>query len=132
LLYCNKPSQQRNAEHSRGGSDPSLTIAGMPKERNMTEALAQKTIETKVGYLPAPKPFHHRYSSDTLMEAIREQAMAHFGVENHTDRNVHEFFLEFEGQRITNYGQTLEAVIGGKHHEKADFELVEQVTNGAR
>jgi hypothetical protein len=96
----------------------------------MTEALAQKTIETKVGYLPAPKPFHHRYPPDTTMEVIRVAAMAHFGVENHTDRDTHEFFLDFEGKRITDYGQTLEAVIGGKHHEKADFELVEQVTAG--
>jgi hypothetical protein len=98
----------------------------------MTEALAQKTIETKVGYLPAPKPFHHRYAPHALMEEIRVTAMAHFGVENHTDRDTHEFFLDFEGQRITDYGQTLEAVIGSKHHEKADFELVEQVTAGAR
>lgn len=105
--------------------------AGTLKEHDVTEALAQKTIETKVGYLPAPKPYEHRYPPDTLMEVIRAAAMAHFGVENYTDRNTHEFFLEFEGRRITDYSQTLEAVIGGKHHEKADFELVEQVTAGA-
>jgi hypothetical protein len=98
----------------------------------VTEALAQKTIETKVGYLPAPKQFHDRFPPSTPMETIRVAAMGHFGVENHTDRDTHEFFLDFEGQRITDYGQPLEAVIGGKHHEKADFELVEQVTAGAR
>jgi hypothetical protein len=104
----------------------------MQKEHAVPETLAEKTIETKVGYLPAPKPYDHRYPLDTLMEAIRAGAMAHFGVENYTDRNTHEFFLEFEGQRITDYSQTLEAVVGGRHHEKADFELVEQVTAGAR
>jgi hypothetical protein len=98
----------------------------------MTDAVAEKTIETKVGYLPAPKPYDHRYPPDTPMDVIRTGAMTHFGVENHTDRDTHEFFLDFAGRRITDYSQTLEAVIGGKHHEKADFELVEQVTAGGQ
>jgi hypothetical protein len=98
----------------------------------MTEALKQRTIETTVGYLPAAKPFHERYPPDTEMEVIRVDAMAFFQVKNYEDRDKHEFFLEFEGVRITDYTQTLAALLRGEHHEKAHFELVEQVTAGGR
>ena len=58
--------------------------------------------------------------------------MRHFGVENHTDRDVHEFFLEFEERRIENYGETLEHLLeADEDRDKvARFELVEQVTAG--
>jgi hypothetical protein len=96
----------------------------------MTQAVHKKTIETITGYLPAPKPFHERYPPETQLEQVRANAMSHFGVENHVDRDTHEFFLEFEGRRIQDYSQTLAGLLGEEEHETAHFELVEQVTAG--
>ena len=55
--------------------------------------------------------------------------MAFFGVSDHRDRDVHEFFLTHEGVRITNLSQTLEQLVADKHDAK--FDLVEQITPGA-
>jgi hypothetical protein len=63
------------------------------------------------------------------MSTVRTEAMAHFNVENYTDRDQHEFFLELEGGRITDYSVTLESLLGEKP-KKAEFDLVEQVTAG--
>lgn len=89
----------------------------------------EKTFKVTVGYLPATTPFEKRYDSDTQMSIVRTESMAHFGVQNHTDRDTHEFFLELDGDRITDYSVTLEGLLG-KKPKKAEFDLVEQVTAG--
>lgn len=89
----------------------------------------EKTVKVTVSYLPAPEAFEKRYEPDTLMSTVRTEAMAHFGVQNYTDRDQHEFFLELDGGRITDYSVTLAGLLGEKP-KKAEFDLVEQVTAG--
>lgn len=89
-----------------------------------------KTVKVEVSYLPAPKAFEERYSEETALSVVRTESMAFFGVENYTDRDQHEFFLEHDGTRITDYSVTLEALLGKAR--KGEFDLVEQVTAGGR
>jgi hypothetical protein len=56
-------------------------------------------------------------------------AMTFFGVSDHRDRDTHQFFLEFNGQRLTDLNQTLELLLG-PHRKGAHFNLVEQITPG--
>jgi hypothetical protein len=88
-----------------------------------------KTVKVVVAYLPAAETFSKRYEEDTLMSMVRTEVMAHFGVQDHTDRDQHEFFLELDGVRITDYSVTLGSLLGNEP-KKADFGLVEQVTAG--
>jgi hypothetical protein len=92
--------------------------------------IAQEFVKVTVAYLPAPKPFHHSYEDETTIGTIRTESMAFFGVSNHKDRDTHEFFLEFEGRRLSDLGETLEKLLG-PHRREAHFNLVEQVTQGA-
>jgi len=88
-------------------------------------------VKTEVGYLPATQDFRQEYDDETQLSTVRAQAMTFFGVSDHKDRDVHEFFLEFEGQRVTNLNQTLEQLMG-RDRPHAKFNLVEQITPGAR
>lgn len=90
-----------------------------------------KTVKVEVNYLPAPRTFEKRYSDETALSVVRTESMAFFEVENYTDRDQHEFFLELDGTRITDYSVTLEVLLG-KKARKGEFDLVEQVTAGGR
>jgi hypothetical protein len=89
-----------------------------------------EAVEVTVSYLPSPNRFHRKYADETTVGTIRTDAMAFFGVTDHKDRDTHEFFLEFEGRRLTNLGETLKQLLGPRRRE-AHFNLVEQVTQGA-
>lgn len=89
----------------------------------------EKTVKVTVFYLPAPEAFEERYEPDALMSTVRTDAMVHFGVQNYTDRDQHEFFLELDGGRITDYSVTLGSLLGDKP-KNVEFDLVEQVTAG--
>jgi len=88
-------------------------------------------VEVTVEYLPAAKPFHHSFAESTTLGTVRTDAMQYFGVSDHQDRDTHQFFLEFKGQRLTNPAQTLEQLLG-PHRKEAHFNLVEQITAGGR
>jgi hypothetical protein len=90
---------------------------------------SKTTVETTVDYLPATQPFHKPYPQATTLQVVRTEAMQHFGVSDHTDRDRHEFHLEFEGQRV-DYSRTLAQLLG-EHRKGVHLDLVEQVTAGA-
>jgi hypothetical protein len=85
-------------------------------------------VHTKVEYLPAAQPYQHSYLGATQLATVRTDSMAFFGVSDHKDRDVHEFFLTFDGSRITDLSKTLEQLPGDKHEVR--FDLVEQITPG--
>lgn len=86
-------------------------------------------VEVTVEYLPASRPFHKEYPDSTTVGTVRTEAMAFFGVSDHRDRDTHQFFLEFNGRRLTNTAETLEQLLG-PHRKAAHFNLVEQITPG--
>jgi hypothetical protein len=86
--------------------------------------------QVTVDYLPASQPFHHSYDGNTTLSTVRTDAMAFFHVTDHRDRDTHQFFLEFKGQRLTNLSETLTQLLG-PHAHGAKFNLVEQITPGA-
>lgn len=92
-------------------------------------ALDREVIEVKVDYLPSPAPFVRKYGDETVIETVRTDAMTFFGVKDFQDRNIHKFFLEFEGHIIENTSQTLEQLLG-PHRRSAHFNLIERVTQG--
>jgi hypothetical protein len=83
-----------------------------------------------VDYLPASQPFHHSYDGSATISTVRTDAMAFFRVSDHKDRDTHQFFLEFQGRRLTNMAETLDQLLG-PHRRGAKFNLVEQITPGA-
>ena len=83
-----------------------------------------------VDYLPASQPFHHSYEGSATVGTVRTDAMAFFRVSDHKDRDTHQFFLEFQGRRLTNMAETLDQLLG-PHRRGAKFNLVEQITPGA-
>jgi hypothetical protein len=105
---------QGNADALRAGGHP---------------AVDREVIEVKVDYLPAPAPFVRKYSDEIVVETIRTDAMTYFGVKDFQDRNIHKFFLEFEGRVLENTSQTLEQLLG-PHRRSAHFNLIERVTQG--
>jgi hypothetical protein len=92
-------------------------------------AVDREVIEAKVDYLPAPAPFVRKYGDETVVETVRTDAMTFFGVKDFQDRNIHKFFLEFEGHILENTSQTLEQLLG-PHRRSAHFNLIERVTQG--
>jgi hypothetical protein len=86
-------------------------------------------VEVTVEYLPAAKPFRCTYDGAVTVGTVRSDAMTFFGVSDHRDRDTHQFFLEFNGQRLTNMNQTLDQLLG-PHRKGAHFNLVEQITAG--
>ena len=91
--------------------------------------VGEKVVAITVSYLPAPSPFHRKYEDKATVGIVRTDAMDFFGVRDHKDRDTHEFFLEFEGRRLTNLTETLEQLLGPRRRE-AHFNLIEQVTQG--
>jgi hypothetical protein len=82
-----------------------------------------------VNYLPATKAFHQAYSGATTLTIVRTDAMAFFGVRDRQERDKYEYFLEFQGSRVTNTSQTLDQLLG-LHRQGAEFNLIEQITPG--
>lgn len=88
-------------------------------------------VEVTVEYLPAAKPYHKAFVGAATVGTVRTDAMAFFDVSDHKDRDTHQFFLEFNGQRLTNMDQTLEQLLG-PDRKGAHFNLIEQITPGGR
>lgn len=86
-------------------------------------------VKVSVDYLPAAGPFKQDFEETTTLEAVRTEAMAHFGVRDRQERDTYHYWLHFEGQRISDTNQTLAQLLGKKRHGK--FDLVEQITPGA-
>jgi hypothetical protein len=99
----------------------------MESQANLSQVVAG--VEVTVEYLPAAKPFHKEYPESTTIGTVRTDAMAFFGVSDHRDRDTHQFFLEFNGTRLTDMTQTLAQLLG-PHRKGAHFNLVEQITPG--
>jgi hypothetical protein len=93
------------------------------------EQQQKSLVHTTVEYLPAVAPYQHTYPGATQLAIVRTDSMAFFGVSDHKDRDVHEFFLTFDGSRITDLSETLEQLPGDKQDVR--FDLVEQITPGA-
>lgn len=89
-----------------------------------------KTINTTVDYLPAAAPFKQGYSRETQVEVVRSEAMQFFGVSDRQERDTYRYYLDFEGQRLTDTSVELGALIGEKRRA-AHFNLVEEITPGA-
>lgn len=87
-------------------------------------------VQVTVDYLPASGAFHHAYPGATPIATVRTDAMVFFGVRDRQERDKYEYFLEFQGSRVTNTSQTLDELIG-PHRRGAEFHLVEQITPGA-
>lgn len=85
--------------------------------------------EITVEYLPASHPFHKSYEGNETVATVRADAMTFFHVSDHRDRDTHQFFLEFDGRRLTDMAETLRQLLGHRHGAK--FNLVEQITPGA-
>lgn len=88
-----------------------------------------ETVKVSVDYLPAAGPFKKDFEEAATLEAVRTEAMAHFGVSDRQDRNTYKYWLHFEGQRISDTNRTLEQLLGKKRHGK--FDLVEEITPGS-
>jgi len=86
-------------------------------------------VHVTVDYLPATKPFGRAYPATTMVETVRTDAMAFFGVRDRQERDTYQYFLELSGSRVTNTQQTLEQLLG-PHRRGAHFNLVEQITPG--
>jgi len=82
-----------------------------------------------VEYLPASQAFHKSYEGSDAVGTVRADAMGFFQVSDHQDRDTHQFFLEFDGRRLTDMAETLGQLLGHRHGAK--FNLVEQITPGA-
>jgi hypothetical protein len=90
---------------------------------------AEPLVEIVVEYLPAAGAFEKDYDDETALSTVRIEAMAFFQVKDHQDRDTHQFFLEFGGQRVTDTTKTLEQLFG-RDRRHAKFNLVEQITPG--
>lgn len=99
-------------------------------EENKQAKPGEQEVQVTVVYIAAAQPFHRAYVGSTTLGTVRTEAMNFFGVKDHTDRNKYEYFLEFEGKRITNLSETLDTLLG-LHRRGAEFHLVEQITPGA-
>ncbi len=84
----------------------------------------QATVEVTVTYLPAEKPFHRSFPEDTTLAVVRSDAMQFFNVADYTDRDVHEFQLDSEGNRV-DYNLTLAQFLG-EHRKGHHPDLAEQ------
>src|SRR5438552_1563985 len=86
------------------------------------EAPVLGVVQVSVGYLPATQPYHHPYPGETVLETVRTDSMQFFGVQDRQERDTYRYFLEFEGQRVSNTSQTLRDLLG-PHRLGAHFNL---------
>ena len=106
-----------------------LQNKGASQEETQRPAAAPQDVQVTVNYLPATKAFHHAYPGPTTLAPVRTDAMAFFGVQDRKERDQYEYFLEFQGRRITDLSQTLDQLLG-PHRRGAEFNLIEQITPG--
>ena len=106
-----------------------LQNASASQEGAQRPAAAPQEVQVTVNYLPATKAFHHAYPGSTTLATVRADAMTFFGVKDRQERDKYEYFLEFQGSRITNLSQTLDQLLG-PHRRGAEFNLIEQITPG--
>jgi len=104
------------------GDEKTAVVEDQPRK-------AHDDIHVTVDYLPAAKPFGQAYGATTIVESVRTDAMAFFGVRDRQERDTYRYFLEFGGTRLTNTQETLEQLLG-PHRRGAHFNLVEQITPG--
>src|SRR5262245_26448585 len=71
-----------------------------------------------VEYLPASQAFHKSYEGSETVGTVRADAMNFFHVSDHRDRDTHQFFLEFDGRRLTDMAVTLKQLLGHRHGAK--------------
>jgi len=114
-------NEQQSSGTSQGSIAPDPVVG--------RTAVDREVIDVKVDYLPAPAPFVRKYKDETTIETVRTDAMNFFGVKDYQDRNIHKFFLEFEGRVLENTSETLEQLLG-PHRRSAHFNLIERVTQG--
>lgn len=93
------------------------------------EKAHEPAVATEVAYLPAVAAFKKDYDDEMRVSVVRGDAMTYFRVADHKDRDTHEFFLEFDGKRVTDSNQTLEQLMG-RDRRHARFNLIEQITPG--
>jgi hypothetical protein len=86
-------------------------------------------VDVTVEYVAATTPFRRKYPETTVVETVRTDAMAYFGVRDRVERNTYTYYLAFEGQRITNTSQTLQTLLG-EHRRGAKFNLIEEIKPG--
>jgi hypothetical protein len=98
---------------------------------DVKDAAKRHDVHVNVDYLPAKKSFQQKYPLETPVGTVRSEAMEFFGVRDRQERDKYEYFLEFDGGRLTNMSQPLEDLLGEKG-KKAVFHLVEQITPGLR
>jgi hypothetical protein len=112
---------------SRGGA---VETFGSPVRRqDVAQVKVPMKIKVTVEYLPATKPFRGEFAKTDTVGAVRAAATSFFGVADHQDRDKHEFFLEFDGSRLTDLEQTLESLLGPRRRV-ANFNLIEVITQG--
>jgi hypothetical protein len=114
-------SEQQMGEPGQSGADALHAEGHLVVDRDV--------VEVSVDYLPSPNRFHQKYKDKTVIETVRVDAMTFFGVKDFQDRNIHKFFLEFEGRVLENTSETLEQLLGPNRHS-AHFNLIERVTQG--
>lgn len=114
-------NKQQSSASTQGSTTPDPVVGRAAVEREV--------IDVKVDYLPASAPFVREYKDETTIETVRTDAMNFFGVKDFQDRNIHKFFLEFEGRVLENTSETLEQLLG-PHRQSAHFNLIERVTQG--
>ncbi len=100
------------------------------EEQAKQPSVAEQDVRVTVNYLPATKAFHHDYPGTTTLATVLTDAMAFFGVKDRQERDKYDYFLEFQGSRVTNLSQTLEQLLG-PHRRGAEFNLIERITPGA-
>lgn len=109
-------------------------MAGSDKPVGVEEHAApargtEQAVQVTVNDLPATKAFHQAYPGATALATVRTDAMAFFGVRDRQERDRYEYFLEFQGSRVTNTSQTLDQLLG-PHRRGAEFNLIEPITPG--
>src|SRR2546422_10425684 len=99
-------------------------------ESAVQAAKRTRPVRVTVSYLPAAAPFRESYSPDTVLEDIRGAAMVFFEVKDRQERDTYRYYLEFEGERLTDTSRTLGDVIG-ERRRGVHFNLIEEITPGA-
>jgi len=106
-------------------TEKAVGVEGQATESHESE----QDVEVTVNYLPATKAFHGAYPGAMTLATVRTDAMVFFGVRDRQERDKYEYFLEFQGSRVTNTEQTLDQLLG-PHRRGAEFHLIEQITPG--
>jgi hypothetical protein len=98
-------------------------------ESAVVEAKEPRAVRVTVSYLPAAAPFRDEFPRESTLEQVRVQAMGFFGVQDRTERDTYRYYLEFDGERITDITRTLASLIG-ERRRGAHFNLIEEITPG--